>query len=129
MLHHYSAHRMVRHQSSQPAAVSVETGTDLLDHLIRSVALLRRPFHNPTHLPVQIFLLVSGRDPRIDHATTVLLWGHHHVIAAIGQVFHLELRRQLASMVHASSGGLVKPVKTAPGSEADAPTNNIYTHL
>ena len=44
MLDHYRTHRVIRHQTPQPSPVAIQTGADLLHHLIGTASLLRRPF-------------------------------------------------------------------------------------
>ena len=51
---------------------------------------------------------------------------HYHIVASIGQLLDLKLRRQLASMVQARSRGLVETIEAAPSSQTDTTTNNIY---
>ena len=126
MLHHYSAHRMVRHQTPQTATIPIQTGPDLLDHFVRLIALLRSPFNNAPHLPLQVLLLVLRGHPRIHHTASVILGRHYHIVASIGQLLDLKLRRQLASMVQARSRGLVETIEAAPSSQTDTTTNNIY---
>ena len=129
MLYHYRAHRVVRHQTSQTTTVSIQAGTNLFHHFVGSAALLCCPLDDPTHLPVQVFLLVRRRNTRVYHATPVILRWHHHVVASVGQLLDLKLGRQFASVVHTRGGGLVEAVKATPRGQADAATNNIHNQL
>ena len=57
VLHYYHCDSGTPNDAAHLPAVPIQTSAGLLDHFVRPVALLRRPFHNPAHLPVQVFLL------------------------------------------------------------------------
>ena len=107
----------------------IQTGTNLLDHLVRPIALLSRPFHDPAHLPVQVFILVGGRNASVHHTTSFVCRRHHHVVAPVGQLLDLKFRRQLAGEMQAGGGRFVEAVEASPGRQADASTDNVHNGL
>lgn len=115
MLHHCPTHRVIRDETPRTSTVAIQTGTDLLHHLIGTTSLLRRPFHDAPHLTVQIVFLVSRRNPRVHYATSIIFRGYHQVVATVGQLLYLKFGRQLSGMVHSCRGGFVKAVQAAPG--------------
>ena len=79
------------------------------------IALLRRPFHDPAHLPVQVFLRVRRRNPGVHHATPIILGRHYDVVAPVGQL--LDLQVPAAACQHemqAGGGRLVEAVEGVP---------------
>ena len=129
MLHHCRTHRVIRDETPRTSTVAIQTGTDLLHHLIGTTSLLRRPFHDAAHLTVQIVFLHSRRNPSVHYATSIIFRRYDHIVATVGQLLYLKLGWQLSSMVHSCRSGFVKTVQAAPSSETDATTNNVHNQL
>ena len=53
----------------------------------------------------------------------------NHVVTPVGQLFDLNLGRQLPGIVQARSSGLVEAVKATPCGQTDAATHNIHNHI